>query len=72
MAMFLLSLRTDLLISDNPAPEDAAGPFLWGIYADLAKGLLPVAIICAAALLCMAVWLVAIGVHLRSGAGRAA
>jgi hypothetical protein len=72
MATFLLSLRMDFPIPGGPAWEGAVDPFLNRVYGDMTEALLPVATVCAVSLLCMTVWLLAVGAHLRSGGGHGA
>ncbi len=62
--------------SDTPAMSPAWDGLLdlspHGTYGDLIGPLLPIAIVCIASLLCMAVWLLAVRAHLRSERGHAA
>ncbi len=54
---------TNSSISGGPAWEGAVGPSMYGVYGDVVEALLPVAIVCALSLLCMAVWLIAAGAY---------
>jgi hypothetical protein len=65
------------IIPNSPIPisplwQSAADPFRYGVYGDMIEALLPVAIVCAISLLGTAVWLLAVGTHLRSGDARRA
>jgi hypothetical protein len=56
-------------ISSSSAGQSTDEPFLDGIYSDVIEALLPVAILCATSLLCIAVWLLVVGAYLRSRGG---
>jgi hypothetical protein len=47
-------------ISRGSAVQSTDEPFLDGFYGDMIEALLPVAIVCATSLLCMAVWLLVV------------
>ena len=68
-AMSTLPLGMDSPNPSGSAWEGSVDLSLYGIYGNMTEALLPVAIICVVCLLCTAVWLLAVGVHLRSGGG---
>jgi hypothetical protein len=70
--MSSLPLITDFPLPGNPAWEGVVDASPYRVYGDMVEALLPVGIVCAASLLCTAMWLLAAEAHLRSKGGHRA
>jgi len=67
--MAVLPFGMDVPDPTGPAQAGAVDLSLHGVYGDVTVSLLSVAIVCAVCLLCTAMWLLAVGAHLRLGGG---
>ena len=68
-AMSALPFEIDFADPSSSVWEGSVDMSLYGVYGHMIGVLLPVVIVCVVCLLCTAVWLLAVGVHLRSGGG---